>query len=173
MSDERRGADRYDDDEDEDASPSGVLGVVRQVVDALADAERSGRDTAIGGGRWSRGSRSVEYGFSGRLGGLLEEGAADREDGTPAIRETLSRGDDEYLVDVREEGEGVLVVADVPGVDTDDLAVRVTDGRTTLVVMLDGERLGQIRLPWRAADVDPVYHHGVLEISVEPEVADR
>jgi HSP20 family molecular chaperone IbpA len=167
MSDERPAPDRDDD------SPSGVLGVVRQIVDALADAERTGRKTTAGGGRWSRGTRSVEYGFTGRLGGLLEGGDADREGGTQVIRETLSHGDEEYLVDVREVAGGVLVVADAPGVDTDDFRIRLTDDRTTIVVVLDGESLGRISLPWRAADVDPVYHHGVLEISVTQEVVDR
>lgn len=176
MSDERRDVDRYDDDPDEGASPSGVLGVIRQVVDALADAERTGRKTTAGSGRWSRGSRSVEYGFSGRIGGLLEsedEGSTPAGGGSAVVREALSHGDEEHLVDVRKTGNGVLVVADLSGVDIDDLTVRVTDDWTTLDVVLDDESLGRISLPWQAADVDPVYHHGVLEISVVSEVADR
>lgn len=165
---------------DEDHTPNpdqnhgtGVLGVLREVLDALVDAERTGGSDVLGGGRRSRGATSVEYGFSGRLGGLGDEsGTAANSESSRSIRNIRSTGGEEYLVDVREDDGEVVVVADVAGVDVDDVTVGLADDRTTLVVGVGDEPPGRLDLPWRAADAVPRHHHGVLEIRITPEEDD-
>ncbi|WP_232702621.1 gas vesicle protein GvpH [Halobacterium wangiae] len=162
-------------DRDDDTG-KGLLGAIRQVLGALADAEREGQSGVVGGGKRSGDRVSVEYGFTGRLGDLIDETdgrrprASSRPD-TEAIPETETETETNstHLLDVREEEGAFLVVADVAGVDVDDLTVGLTDERTTLVVLVEDEQLGRIDLPWRAAEVEAQHQHGVLEIRLTPE----
>lgn len=157
MSDDDRAPDRDRDRE----QPSGLFGVIRHVLGSLVDAERSGGRDVRGTGRRSGRRYSIEYGFSGRVG--------ERPPGTAS----RAGADADYLVDVREADDAVLVVADLPDVERDDLAVGLADGRSVLVIRVDGRPIEQIELPWPVDAVEPRLHHGVLEIRITPAEANQ
>ncbi len=110
------------------------------------------------------------YGFSMSLG----------PDGKPVIREFGNvrksrfgpeiRDEREPLVDIMEEDEDVVVVAELPGVERDDIELHTT--RDELVISVDTPKRRfrrELRLPAR---VDPnsavaSYKNGVLEVRLK------
>ena len=100
-------------------------------------------------------------------------------DGKPRIREFNSRqprqnelelsDDPEPLVDLIDEGETLVVLAALPGVNKDAIDLRITENCLTVSVdAADFEWYEELRLPTR---VDPKsacasYKNGVLEVKV-------
>jgi HSP20 family protein len=111
-------------------------------------------------------------------------------DGKPRIRELDSRqpqqdesevsDEQEPLVDVIDEGETVVVLVALQGVDKDDIDLRLTgDTLTFSVDAVDFEWYDELRLPARVnpKSVRASYRNGVLEIKMKkaekPFRADR
>jgi HSP20 family protein len=101
-------------------------------------------------------------------------------DGKPKIQEFNSRqpqqpesevsDDPEPLVDIIEEGETVVVLVALPGVDKDDIDLRITgDTLTFSVDAVDFEWYDELKLPARVnpKSVRASYKNGVLEIKVK------
>lgn len=136
-----------------------MFDVVRHVIDSLQEAQRDGRDRAGGAGHISgpRGRRT-DYEFSARIGPETDE------------TETTASVDHDHLLDVRrgEDEDHLLVVADLPDVDTDDLTVGIDREADDLVVGVDGKPVERVPLPWPDVDVDARFEHGVLEIHIDP-----
>jgi len=80
-------------------------------------------------------------------------------------------GDDlEPLVDILEEGETVIVLAALPGVNKDDIDLRLTERNLTFSVdAVDFEWYDELRLPARVnpKSARASYKNGVLEIKVK------
>jgi HSP20 family protein len=104
-------------------------------------------------------------------------------DGKPRIREFNSRqpqqpesevsDDPEPLVDVIEEGETVVVLVALPGVNKDDIDLRITgDTLTFSVDAADFEWYDELKLPARVnpKSARASYKNGVLEIKVKKVV---
>ncbi|PSQ04508.1 hypothetical protein BRC97_11020 [Halobacteriales archaeon QS_6_71_20] len=151
-----RGSDRRGD--------GGLPGLIRHIIDALVDAEQEGRPGAGGSGRMGRGHFTTEYGFTGRVGGSRSGGRSSASSGSGGDRD----GDDGYLVDARygDADDEVEIVADLPGVDVDDLAVGIGEGRRELVIGVEDRPVERLRLPWPIADVDSRFRNGVLELRI-------
>jgi len=86
--------------------------------------------------------------------------------GRPRISETI-----EPLIDVIEEENEVLVVAELPGVDKDKIKVRATENKVIIRAENSKKYYKEIELP---AKVDPAsakasYRNGVLEIKLRKE----
>jgi HSP20 family protein len=101
-------------------------------------------------------------------------------DGKPRIREVNSRkpqqpefevsDDPEPLVDVIEEGETVVVLVALPGVNKDNIDLRITgDSLTFSVDAADFEWYDELKLPARVnpKSAHASYKNGVLEIKVK------
>jgi HSP20 family protein len=101
-------------------------------------------------------------------------------DGKPRIREVNSRqpqqpesevsDDPEPLVDIIEEGETVVVLVALPGVNKDDIDLRITgDSLTFSVDAADFEWYDELKLPARVKpkSARASYKNGVLEIKVK------
>jgi len=101
-------------------------------------------------------------------------------DGKPSIREFDSRqpqeaeaevsDEPEPLVDIIEEGETVVVLVALPGVDKDDIDLRITrDALTFSVDAADFEWYDELKLPARVnpKSARASYKNGVLEIKVK------
>ena len=166
MSDDR---DRADDD---GAERSGLLGGLRSLLEALADADGDG-PTRVGRTRRRRGGRfSTEFGFSGRVGRPSSRSESGSDSGSDA--NTISgrsapddRMDVDYHVDVRHDDDGrLVVVADMPGVDPDDLRVGLDEESNELVVGIDDRPIERLPLPWPVDDVVARFNHGVLELRI-------
>lgn len=93
-----------------------------------------------------------------------DAGGASDEEGTPS--ETVQT--DTYHVRTY-EGDGELtVVADLPGVNEEDLSVGLTKG-DDLLVAVDGTPVDRITLPWDPMVITKVwFNNGVLEVVVRP-----
>jgi HSP20 family molecular chaperone IbpA len=156
-------------DEHDDDRETTLLGAIRHVIDSLVDAEREGRSGAAGTGRIPKGHFTTQYGFSGQIG--RSESAEDGDDGASTRRTEESP----YLVDVRydEEDEELLVIADLPEVDADDLTVGLDRDRDQLVIGVEDRPVERIELPWPVADVESGFRHGVLELRFTPEEGER
>ena len=98
-------------------------------------------------------------GFAGR-DGRGRGASTDR-----SLASTDSTDDHGYLVDSRSDGEDLVVTADVPGVDIDDLVVGIDPRANDLVIGAHGSELERVTLPWDAMDaVDATVNNYVLEI---------
>ncbi len=116
------------------------------------------------------------YGFSITIGPdgrpvIKEFGNIRREAGRPKIAEER-----EPLVDVLEDENTVTVVAEVPGVNKEDIDIRIKDN-TLVISAQSGDRkyYKEIQLP---AKVKPetakaTYKNGVLEVRLEKEKREK
>jgi len=114
--------------------------------------------------------RPYVYGFSMSIG----------PDGKPVIREFGNvqesqrgpkiREEREPLVDVMEEDKDVVIVAELPGVEKDDISLHATEDRLTISVETPERKYHkELTLPAR---VDPKsaqasYKNGVLEVRLK------
>ncbi|QLD90574.1 hypothetical protein HWV07_16640 [Natronomonas salina] len=160
MSDERDGAD----DDDETERQGGLLGGIRSVLEALADAERDGKSRISRRRRSSKGRFSTESGFSVRVGRPSSGSDAN------SINDRSSASDQrdvDHHVDVRHDDDGrLVVVADLPNVDPDDLTVGLDEETNELVVGVEDRAVERLALPWPVDDVEGRFNHGVLELRI-------
>lgn len=117
--------------------------------------------------REARAYRPYVYGFSMSLG----------PDGKPVIREFGNvqssrfgpqlREEREPLVDIIEEDEYVVVVAEIPGVEKDDINLNTTEDHLTISVDTPNRKYSkELALPARVdhKSARASYKHGVLEV---------
>lgn len=97
------------------------------------------------------------------LGAARPRATPPREEPPPS---TTVQGVEEPLVDVFDEEDGLLVVAEMPGIGAEDLEVEVDGDILTLKAENEGRQYaGEVLLP-RAPDGDPVVkvNHGIVEL---------
>jgi len=88
----------------------------------------------------------------------------------PRQAESEVSDDSEPLVDVIEEGETVIVLVALPGVNKDDIDLRLTENNLTFSVdAADFEWYNELKLPARVnpKSARASYKNGVLEIKVK------
>jgi len=118
----------------------------------------------------SKAYKPYVYGFSVSIGPdgkpvIREFGNVQRDRFGPKIRE-----DREPLVDVLEEDKDVVVVAELPGVEKEDIKVHATENHLTISVDTSSRKYyKELVLP---VNVDPrsaraVYKNGVLEVRLK------
>lgn len=160
-------------DENEHIS-GGLLAAIRLVVDSIVDAEREGRTTFGGSGRIPGDHFTTEYGFSGQIGGPRSQSDSDSHASNSPSDSRFSHSrprtsstrqeEDSYLVDVRETDEELLIVADLPDFEVDDVTAGFDEERNELVIGVENEPVERVALPWPAVDVESQFQHGVLEL---------
>lgn len=150
--------------DEQDDHETSLLGAIRHVIDSLVDAEREGRTETRGAGRIPKGHFTAQYDFSGRIGPSESTGGGDGESARRAEESP-------YLIDVRydDADEELLVVADLPEVEADQLTVGLDRDRNELVIGVEDRPVDRIELPWPVADVESSFRHGVLELRFTPE----
>ncbi len=152
----------------------GLGGVFRGLggfLDLLTDlAEQGGGEFSRSGetGDEKKGVKAV-YGFSVRVGGggkpLVERFGNVKDAGQgPVVDETR-----EPMVDVFDEGDQLIVVAELPGVDADDIRFEVKDDVLSLSAA-HGERKYRkevlLSSAVRVRDAAPSYRNGVFELKL-------
>jgi len=121
----------------------------------------------------SRGYKPYVYGFSMSIGPdgkpvIREFGNLQRDRFGPKIRE-----DREPLVDILEEDEDVVAVAELPGVEKEDIKLHATEDHLTISVDTSNRKYyKELVLP---VNVNPssaraVYKNGVLEVRLKKSV---
>lgn len=161
------------DDNHRDASS--LLDVLRHVVETLQEAERSGEGTGRGSGSVSGKHTRTDYGFTVSTGpdpdSLWERlGADEPSDGGDSRSTTPTSTDEDHLVDVREDEDGVVVLADLPRATAESVTVGIDRERDDLVIGLDGDVIERIGLG--KADItvaNSTFRNGVLEIRLRTE----
>ena len=106
------------------------------------------------------------YGFSVRMGlggtpTVEHFGNIRATDEGPVVAEER-----EPLVDVFDEGELILVVAELPGVDKDDIQIEVQDDILSLSATGERKYAKELLLPSLvdADTMETTYHNGILEV---------
>lgn len=163
------------DDNHHDASS--LLDVLRHVVETLQEAERSGEGKGRGSGTVSGGRGRTDYGFTVSTGpdpdSLWERlGVDDPSGGAEPTTSTSSEAGtgDDHLVDVREEEDGVVVLADLPRATAESVTVGIDRERNDLVIGLDGKVVERIGLGEADISVaDSTFRNGVLEVRLRTD----
>ena len=132
--------------------------------------ERHGEFRVKGLGDQARGA----YGFSIRSG-IGGDGPRVRSFGNLHAREDGIVVDDmnEPLVDVFDEGDEIVVTAELPGVVEDEILVHVDGGLLTVETVGERRYVKDVRLPAPVTDggVRQTYNNGVLEIRIGKRTA--
>lgn len=122
-----------------------------EILQALEDDDEHTRE-----GNWSTGRTSVDYSIS--IDGLANDAP-------------LRSGDDgtNPTVALREYEDELLLVADIPGAEDDDVSVDLDDGQMLRIIVDD---VVQGRVPigegaWRIVDVS--FNNEILEVRFEDE----
>jgi len=156
----------------EDRSQGGITGAIRRVLEALAEAEREGGFDSSG--RISSDHFTTEYGFSGQVGGPRNSSDSDS---TGPRRSLDSPSDspeasDDYRIDIRQMDDELLIVADLPDVEPEEIEAAVSEEQDEFVVRVGNTTVERMELPWPAADVRGQFQHGVLELRFLREVSE-
>lgn len=135
---------------------------LERLLEFLDESEDRRRSLDGPGSRRTPASSRISVDTDVSIGSL---GDSDRE---PRSRTQFVRtSDDEYLTSVQREGEDLVVVADLPGVEFDELSVGVDADSEQLVIAVDDDPIERISLSREAVgDVDARYNNYVLEVRV-------
>jgi HSP20 family protein len=135
----------------------------------LAELRRAGQ-TRVGGIPRGVYGVSVRRGIGG-IPRVQPFGNIRRTERGPVIDEVR-----EPLVDVFDEQDVLLVIAELPGVEEKDIQIEVRDGLLKLSTMTKGRRYAtelQLSCPVEESMVKPTYKNGVLEIRLRKIEADK
>jgi len=136
----------------------------------------------IGGREISRGRYSigrcprVDFGYSVRT--LVEEkyepsfrGREKRMVREIRVDEEAAK-EKEPLIDIMDEKDYMVVIAEVPGVEEEDIKIEIGDGGGKLIISTEGEDkrryYKEVDLPSKVkGEIKRMYKHGVLEVKLE------
>ena len=72
-------------------------------------------------------------------------------------------------IDTRYHGDELVVVADLPLTDPEDLRAGIERDGTDLVISTNGRVVGRVVLPWESTETTRArFHKGVLELRLRP-----
>lgn len=142
-----RGAGAMKDDRRED--------ITRALLEILQALEDEGEHTREG--NWSSGRTSVDYSLS--IDGLADDAP-------------LRSGDDgtHPTVALREYEDELLLVADIPGAEYEDVSVDMVDDGQMLRIIVDDVVQGRVPIgegPWRIVDIS--FNNEILEVWFQDE----
>lgn len=153
-----------DDGSNGDDRPNGVI---QAILDLLAEMDERG--DRVGRGRWADDRFSVDYSVS--IGGLDEAfgpgGRGPRDPPDSGSRKAPDAGGDPAIT-VREFGDEMLIVADLPNVRAE--AVDVERDEQTVVITAEGDVLGRVPIDdegWEVVDVS--FNNDVMEARLTRE----
>ena len=158
-------ADRNDPDDRDVGEPRGII---RSLLDLLQEMEERGERTRSGHTRRGR-HTSVDYSINiGDLGGSDDASPFQFESGG-SNRGRARSGEEtpDAHVTTRETPEGLVVAADLPGVDESDVDTRLHPAADELVIEVAGRDAARLPLEsdgWTV--VDSRFVNGVLEVEL-------
>ena len=83
----------------------------------------------------------------------------------------------EPLIDIMDEKDYIMVIAEMPGVEEKDINTEIGDGGNKLIISAEGEGAGkskyykEVDFPSTVkGELKRTYKHGVLEVRLEKEV---
>jgi len=114
--------------------------------------------------------RNRVKGFSIKIGPDGKPMIREFNDRQPLYAETEISDDQEPLIDLIEEGETLIVLAALPGVEKDEIDLRLTENCLTVSVdTADFEWYDELKLPARVKpkSARASYKNGVLEVRIK------
>lgn len=98
----------------------------------------------------------------------MTERADDQDGGGDGGREA---GPAPSQIDTRYHGDELVVVADLPLTDPEDLRAGIDGDGTDLVITTNRRTVGRVVLPWESTETTRArFHNGVLELRLRPAV---
>ncbi|MDL5363086.1 gas vesicle protein GvpH [Halalkalicoccus sp. NIPERK01] len=158
--------------DDNNQETSSLLDILRHVVETLHDAERSDEGETAGHGTVSGRSFRTDYEFTVSTG---LDPDPDSHWGHLGIEELSDEStatsidtDEGYLVDVREEGDAIIVLADLSQMTAESVTTEIDRERDELVIELGEKTIERIPLDDAAITVtDSTFNNGVLEVRLQ------
>lgn len=166
--------------EDTDGDDGRRKGTLAKLLDLLAEMEARGERTRSG--RWTGDRLDVDYSIStGSLEDFGDRGRFDPDslgsgpdsDSDSGSGPGSDSGDAQASapnVTTRETETGVLVVADLPGVDAADVSLGIDRARNVFTLEVENEVVGRVPVDdgeWVVADAS--FTNGILEVHLRDE----
>lgn len=155
--------------DDNHQEASSLLDVLRHVVETLQDAERS--DESETAGRWTVSGRPFRIDYEYTVNTGLNPDSHWDHLGIEELSDeptTSTDTDEGYLVDVREEGDAIIVLADLPQATAESVTTEIDHERNALVIELGEKTIERIPLDDAAITVtDSTFNNGVLEVRLQ------
>jgi HSP20 family molecular chaperone IbpA len=152
--------------EDTDGN-DGRKGTLAKLLDLLTEMDTDARGEGTRRGRWSRERSGVDYTLS--TGGAGIRGGVD-DSGEFGFGPPASGERPEPNVTTRETDGGVLVVADLPGVDASDVSLGIDQTANAFTLGVGGEVVGRIPVDdgdWVVTDAS--FANGILEVRLRAD----
>jgi HSP20 family molecular chaperone IbpA len=160
-----------DDGNRDDASDAveALVETIRSVLESLSEIDEEEGGRRHGGGRIERGSTTVDYQYDVSVGldDVLNEGDEGRPEPKRTIELDADAAEPSYVVRVYESDDTIRVVADLPGIDENDVDVSLADGGSRLELSVEGETIESVPLRWGATTMtDLSFTNQILEITL-------
>lgn len=151
---------------------SSLFDIIRHVVEILQDAQRSDEGETAGHGTVLGRPFQTDYEFTVNTG--LDPNPHSHWDylGTEELSSetsaTSTDTDEDRLVDVREEGDAIIVLIDLPQATAESVTTEIDRERNELVIELGGKTIERIPLDDTAITVtDSTFNNGVFEVRLQ------
>lgn len=172
MTDDDTRDDENVDSTDVNIGLGGLLGSVGDIIEALSELEDAEDDSKSESGTLDRDSFTIDYSYDVNvgLGGDRKRRGKSSDDRSEPERtvDIDNQGDAvDYTVDVREYEDEVLVSADLPGVDEDDLDVAIEGDAGTLTITAGEDVIERISVDSQLSVTDVSFRNQILQIRLQ------
>lgn len=159
------------DESDERADPTfGLRAGLSAFADLLRKLDEEGERRGSGRIEGERANIDYDVNIGTGPGPGDRRGSPRSRSGARSRRRKRRARDEDYLVTTREADDGgVVVIADLPGVDAEDLTVGFERGDETLVVAVNDDVVERVSLPWPARAERSTFRNGMLEIDLRED----
>lgn len=167
------------DDEEDDGDTSevdlglgGLFGSIGELIEALSEIDQNEDGTRSETGRVDRDSFTIDYNYDVNvgIGGDRDRRSRSRDHSSEPERtvdvDDFER-DPEYEVDVREYEDEVIVSADLPGVDEEDLDITVEDDEGAVTIEAANDVIERIPLDDQLSVTDVSFKNQILQIRLQ------
>lgn len=160
------------DSTDIDVGLGGLLGSIGEIIEALSELEDAEDGPKSERGRIDRDSFTIDYNYDVNvgLGGDRKRRSGSSDDRSEPER-TVDVDDQEdaldHAVDVREYEDEVIVSADLPGVDEDELDIAIEDDASTLSITAGEDVIERIPLDSQLSVTDVSFKNQILQIRLQ------
>ncbi|MFA9517154.1 gas vesicle protein GvpH [Halopenitus sp. H-Gu1] len=173
MASDHNNTDDTSDKSDSSSDPSGLLGQLQALIEALAEIEEDEGGYRQGSGRIDRGSTRIDYSYDVSIGlGPDDRTASPRDQPVSDRSRTEERtrsqqGDEESIrIETREiSNDERVVIADLPGVTDDELDVTLDADDPALELWANEELVERVALDQPDVTItDVALNNQILEI---------
>lgn len=150
----------------------GLLGSVGDIIEALSELEDARDGPASERETVDRDSFTIDYNYDVNVGiGGDRKRRSESSDDRSEPERTVDVDDQDdaldHAVDVREYDDEVIVSADLPGVDEDDLDIAIEDDASTLRITAGEDVIERIPIDSQLSITDVSFTNQILQIRLQ------